>query len=255
MLGDERPQGVSATKDRTAEEAARLLTEGEMEILGMLPNASNHTFLSLVREEDEAMIAVYKPRRGERPLWDFPDGTLCLREVAAYEVSSAIGWPRIPPTVLREGPEGPGAVQMFVDLDPSEHYFALAETRWDELADDFRRIALFDTVVNNADRKAGHCLLGPEGNVYAIDHGVCFAAEPKLRSVIWEFADEPIPAELLEDLRRFSSRLASGDVRDRLGALLTDEETRAVIDRLEHLLSSERFPLPGPGRPYPWPPV
>ncbi len=134
----------------------RVLATGELEVLGLLPNASNHTFLARATSADEELLAVYKPRRGEAPLWDFPEGTLCAREVAAYVVSRALGWPNVPATVLRDGPYGVGSVQRFVPHDPEEHYFTLAE----RFPEEFRRVAAFDMVVNNADRKSGHCLLG-----------------------------------------------------------------------------------------------
>ena len=127
--------------------------------------------------------------RGEAPLWDFPDGTLHRREVAAFELARALGWPRVPPTVLRDGPYGPGSVQLFVSFDPAEHFFTLEV----EHADTFRRVAMFDLAANNADRKGGHCLLDADGEIWVIDHGVCFAVEPKLRTVIWTFVDEPLP--------------------------------------------------------------
>jgi hypothetical protein len=226
-----------------------LLERGELEPLGVLPRSSNFTFLSRVRQDDEEMLAVYKPRSGETPLWDFPDGTLCLREVAAYVLAGALGWPRVPPTILRDGPQGPGSVQRFVTFDPEHHYFTMREER----PDDFRRIALFDVVANNADRKSGHCLLAEDGEIFVVDHGVCFSAEPKLRTVIWDFVDEPIPPGMLEDLRAMKTRLSAGDVRERLLELLSPAEVAATERRLADLLELGRFPEPGPGRPYPWP--
>jgi uncharacterized repeat protein (TIGR03843 family) len=165
------------------------LVVGDLELLGLLPGSTNYAFLARATTGGEELLTVYKPRRGETPLWDFPRGTLCQREVAAYVLSRELGWPNIPATVLREGPEGIGSVQRFVAFDPEQHYFTLEGTR----EDDFRRIALFDLVVNNADRKGGHCLLSPDGTIWVIDHGVCFHEEPKLRTVIWSFVGEPIP--------------------------------------------------------------
>lgn len=243
---------------RTAEPAApadgdvlELLTSGELEILGQLPRSSNFTFLAKVSGADLAALAVYKPRDGEAPLWDFPEGTLHRREVAAYVLAGALGWPSVPPTVLRDGPAGPGSVQLFVDFDPTHHYFTLREER----TDDFRRIALFDVVANNADRKAGHCILAPDGRMFAIDHGVCFAVEPKLRTVIWDFVDEPIPPDLMADLRRLASALADGALREKLGGLVEPREMEATGARLDDLTAGGVFPGPGPGRPYPWPVV
>lgn len=230
-------------------DVVRLLESGEVEPLGVLPRASNYTFLARVREGDDELLAVYKPRSGEAPLWDFPDGTLCRREVAAYALSTALGWPRVPPTVLREGPHGLGSIQRFVSFDPNQHYFTMRDDRPDE----FRRVALFDIVANNADRKSGHCLLDDAGEIFVVDHGVCFSSEPKLRTVIWDFVGEDIPPGMLEDLRSLQPRLATGPVRDRLVELLSSSEVGAAERRLAELVELGRFPEPGPGRPYPWP--
>lgn len=221
--------------------------------LGLLPGSSNAALLVRCTAGEDERLAVYKPMRGETPLWDFPDGTLHLREVAAYEVASALGWPNVPATVRRDGPFGPGSVQTFVDFDPEHHYFTLEADR----ADDFRLVALFDLLVNNADRKAGHCLLDPDGVIWVIDHGVCFAPEPKLRTVIWEFIDEPFPSAAAEDLRRVSHDLASGGpLHTVLGALLAPEEVAATAARAAMLVAAQVFPAPDPTqRPFPWPPI
>ena len=184
-------------------------------------------------------------------MWDFPRGTLCQREVAAFVVARELGWPDIPPTLLRLGPEGPGSVQLFVEFDPTEHYFTLEGTRDDV----FRRIAVFDLIVNNADRKGGHCLLAPDDTIWVVDHGVCFHEEPKLRTVIWRFAGEPIQPQLLADLERLLERLEPGAVRDELADLLSVQELEAFGDRIQAVIDVGVFPEPGPGRPYPWPPV
>lgn len=233
------------------EDALRLLEHGELELLGLLPRSSNYTFLAKATDGAAEALAVYKPRRGEAPLWDFPEGTLCQREVAAFVVADALGWPAVPPTVLREGPEGPGSVQRFVEFDPQQHFF----TMQDERPDDFRRVALFDVVVNNADRKSGHCLLSTEGMPFCIDHGVCFHEEPKLRTVIWDFAGEQIPPPLLDDLRGFGERLSAQALRGALGELLSERELDAMDARLAALVAAGCFPEPGSDRPYPWPPV
>jgi len=229
----------------------RALERGDLEPLGLLPRSSNYTFLVRISDEQEQTLAVYKPVAGEAPLHDFPKGTLAAREVAAYVLAQALGWPRVPPTVLRDGPHGPGSVQHFVPFDPGEHFFTMQEAR----ADEFRRVALFDVVANNADRKAGHCLLGEDGELFVVDHGVCFNVEPKLRTVIWDFVGEPIPPPMATDLRALASRLSSGEVRDRLLELLGPAEVEATRARLDELLAAGRFPEPGPGRPYPWPVV
>ena len=251
MPGDERPPRAFADVTPDGEGNLRLLERGEMELLGLLPRSSNYTFLARVTDGDEQTLAVYKPQRGEAPLWDFPEGTLCRREVAAYLVADALGWPTIPPTVLRDGPEGPGSVQRFVEFDPRQHFFTLKDAR----PDDFRRVALFDAAVNNADRKSGHCLLSADGALFCIDHGVCFHEEPKLRTVIWDFAGESIAAGLLDDLRQLHSRLGAGALPEELEHLLSRREVAALDARLGELISEARFPEPSSERPYPWPPV
>jgi len=229
------------------------LADGELEVLGALPDSSNAALLVRCHAGAETHIAVYKPMRGEAPLWDFPDGTLHRREVAAFALARALGWPKIPPTVLREGPYGPGSVQLFVPFDVEHHFFTLEM----EHADVFRRVALFDVAANNADRKGGHCLLDADGDVWMIDHGVCFAVEPKLRTVIWTFVDEPLPADAAADLARVRDELAAGvGVATILGDLLAPAETAAVHERIARLLARGSFPQPEPGiRPYPWPPI
>jgi hypothetical protein len=226
-----------------------LLTNGEIRPLGLLAGATNYTFLVEVADGDRSVQAVYKPRRGERPLWDFPRGTLHLREVAAYRLADALGWPAVPATVLREGPAGAGAIQAFVDADPSEHFFTLRAERLDE----FRPVAAFDVVVNNADRKSGHCLLGRDDRIWSIDHGLCFGTHAPLRSVIWEFGGEALPQDLLVDVKRVAGELRSGQLRAAMTELLTEEEVDATADRAESLVEGGVFPDPGPGRAHPWP--
>ena len=242
------------TRSRTEldeEEALTLLSDGEIRPLGLMPRASNYTFLAEVSSPERTVLAVYKPREGETPLWDFPGGTLCLREVAAYVLSKQLGWPQVPPTVLRDGPHGLASVQLFVDSTPGEHFFTLRE----RCLEQFMPVAAFDVVVNNADRKSGHCLLGPDGKIWVVDHGVCFSEEPKLRTVIWEFAGQPIPPQLRDDLRRVAAGLRSGDLRHSLSGLLAAEELDATAARAERLVKSGRFPFPRTERSYPWPPV
>jgi hypothetical protein len=229
----------------------RVVAEGDLELLGLLPRSSNYAFLAKATLPDLETLVVYKPRRGETPLWDFPDGTLCKREVAAYLVARRLGWPNVPPTVMRDGPEGEGSVQLFVDFDPNEHYFTMSEAG--RFPDEFRRIALFDIVVNNADRKSGHCLLGRDGGIHVIDHGVCFSEEEKLRTVIWEFVGEPLPQPDLGALRRLSGGF--GPLRAELAPLLSDDELDALRERMEALVRAGHFPEPGEHRPFPWPPV
>jgi hypothetical protein len=225
-----------------------------MELLGLMPGASNYTFLGRLlggnATDDPDRLVVYKPRRGEAPLWDFPSGTLCQREVAAFEVSRAGGFGFVPPTVLRDGPVGIGSVQVFVDHDFECTAFDLFESH----EDDLRRIALFDLVVNNADRKAGHVFPDQDGKVWAIDHGICFHPDPKLRTVLWDFADQPITEADRACLRRIEAALR-GDLARVLGQLLDPAEVGILGRRLEAVLGAEVFPAPGPGRSFPWPPV
>ncbi|HEV8420917.1 MAG TPA: SCO1664 family protein [Actinomycetota bacterium] len=228
-----------------------LLTDGEIRPLGLMPRASNYTFLAEVRDGDRTILAVYKPRQGETPLWDFPEGTLCNREVAAYVLSHALGWPDVPPTVLRNGPMGPGSLQLFVEADPRQHFFTLREI----CLDAFMPVAAFDVLVNNADRKSGHCLRAEDGTIWMVDHGVCFSTEPKLRTVIWEFAGQTVPRRQLEDVRRVAGELRRGHLRDSLLGLLSQGEIDATARRAESLARRGTFPRPGRGRAYPWPPV
>jgi uncharacterized repeat protein (TIGR03843 family) len=230
-----------------------VIAKGALELLGLLPHSSNYTFLARATLGEERTLAVYKPRRGETPLWDFPDGTLCRREAAAFVVARSLGWPNVPPTVLRDGPEGEGSVQLFVEADVREHYFTLQERP--DLADAFRRIALFDVIVNNADRKSGHCLLGNDGRIWVVDHGVCFNVEDKLRTVIWEFVGEPLPPDSEDDLRRIRTELDRGPLRDALSPLLDPDEVAALGARTDGVLAAGAFPEPGEHRPFPWPPV
>ena len=246
-----RRAGDADTRPPDDSDVIALLERGDLEVLGLLPRASNFTFLARVRDGKEQTLAVYKPRSGEAPLWDFEEGTLAAREVAAFVVAEALGWPWVPPTVLRDAPHGPGSVQRFVAFDQDQHYLTMLNERPDE----FRRIALFDLVANNADRKSGHCLLAEDGRIFVVDHGVCFHEQPKLRTVIWDFVGEPIPEDLRTDLRALERNLAADPFRGRLERLLTSAEIDAMARRVTGLVTSGRFPEPGPGRPYPWPVV
>jgi hypothetical protein len=182
-----------------------ILATGEIQFEGQFIYGSNHTFLTRVRHPAGECLAVYKPHKNARV--GFPDGTLAAREVAAWETSQALGWSLVPPTVLRhDGPAGPGSLQLFLDLDLEHHYFTFSEQEKQLL----RRATVFDLLINNADRKGGHILLGPDGHVWLIDHGVCFHEEPKLRTVIWDFAGEPIPDPLLQDVEGLRQGLADG---------------------------------------------
>jgi hypothetical protein len=235
------------------ERVVRLLAQGHVELLGQIPWSSNAIFLARVEDDDLQTLAIYKPRRGERPLWDFPCGTLCLREVAAYVIAQVLGWPLIPPTVLREAPHGPGALQLYIDADPEATYFSLR----DERRSDLLPIALFDLLVNNADRKGGHLLLDGWVRIWAIDNALTFHPKPKLRTVIWDFAGEPIPGEYQADLRQLQEHLAcESPLSQALAKLLVEEEIATLQARLTALLESPVFPHPDPDRrQVPWPVV
>ena len=225
------------------------LERADLTVLGLLPGASNRTLLVTAGGSGPGSLAVYKPASGEAPLWDYSQGTLHRREAAAYEIARALGWPSVPATVLREGPEGPGAVQAFVDAVPGEHFFSLREGR---LAD-FRPFALFDALINNGDRKGGHLLLGRDGQIWGIDHGVSLGVEPNLRTVIWEFAGDPIPGYLMRDVERVVGEVRSGELGSHLAEILSAPEAEALRQRGHDLLETATFPEPGPERPFPWP--
>ncbi len=227
-----------------------LLERGDLASEGVLPWSSNYTFLMRVCDANNEIKAVYKPRRGERPLWDFPTGTLCSRERAAFLVSQALGWQLVPPTVMRHGPHGVGSLQWFVPHNPQEHYFTFEG----QFPDQVQRLALFDVLINNADRKSGHVLLDEHDHLWGIDHGVCFHTDYKLRSVIWEYAGTTISPDLMADLTAFQQVLASSvSLRVELSDLLNQGEVQAIGERLNRLLLSGKFPEPGSGRHYPWP--
>jgi hypothetical protein len=223
-----------------------LLGRGELSLRGRLPWSSNATFLAEVRLGAEGALGVYKPQQGERPLWDFPRG-LHRREVAAYWLSRALGWGLVPPTVARDGPLGRGSLQLFVDADFEQHYFTLRERP--ECREALERICAFDLLANNADRKSGHCLLGRDGRVYAIDNGLCFHVDPKLRTVVWDFAGEPVPGPIRDAARRLAADGLPAALADQLSA----EEARALLARAGALGRSDRFPEDRTGMRYPWP--
>lgn len=230
-----------------------LLADGEMELDSLVPWGSNYTFLVAIRKGKDECRAIYKPCKGERPLWDFPTGSLANREYAAYQVSAALGWPNIPPTVLRDGPHGMGAVQLFIEFVDGQHFFTLRHAHRDEM----KRIAAFDAVINNTDRKGGHVLLGEDDKLWCIDHGVAFHEYPKLRTVIWDFTEMPIPPDILADLRELEPQLTRGNaLADSLGQLLSAREIKALRKRLADLIARGVYPQPPEDWPaVPWPPV
>ncbi len=231
------------------------LREGDLSLQGQFLSGSNYTLLARVVKESLQVDVVYKPLRGEQPLWDFPSGSLAKREVAAFEVSEILGWDLVPPTVFRKknAPLGPGSVQQFIEHDPEYHYFRFDEEDKQRL----RPVALFDLLINNADRKGGHVLADSNHHLWLIDHGICFHSESKLRTVIWDFAGEEIPENLLVDLKRFADDLEKREeAYVRLSPMLQTGEIMAMQQRARSLLESKRFPHPATSRrPYPWPPI
>jgi uncharacterized repeat protein (TIGR03843 family) len=231
-----------------------ILQTGKMTLRGQFVHGSNYTFLASIVHEDQEYPAVYKPVRGEQPLWDFPAGSLSGREVAAFLVSQSLGWQLVPPTVYRrKAPLGPGSVQFYIEHDPEYHYFSFTPEDKQRL----RPVVLFDLVVNNADRKGGHILVDENRHLWLIDHGICFHVEDKLRTVIWDFAGEPIPPDLLADLTRLLNELEqAGELVEQLNPYLSPAEIRALERRTRRLIENGCFPHPAASRrPYPWPPV
>ncbi|MFH8341426.1 SCO1664 family protein [Streptomyces sp. AM6-12] len=267
------PRGVRAADPGAAE----LLARGELTVRGRIRDASNAALFCTVAHDGREATCVYKPVAGERPLWDFPDGTLAAREVAAYEVSEATGWGLVPPTVLRDGPYGEGMCQLWIEVSPEPELLALVDGEepgpgWKAIgfaevgegrtallvhADDerLRRLAVLDAVLNNADRKGGHLLPTADGRLYGIDHGVSFNTEDKLRTLLWGWAGEPLTAEAVEVLKRLRDAL-DGDLGARLAPLITAAELDATRARVAALLTSGVHPEPGGDWPaIPWPPV
>ena len=222
------------------------LEHGDITIIGRMPHSSNATFLVAVQCDETSFQAIYKPLRGERPLWDFEPG-LHRREIAAYLLSQAMGINMVPPTVLREGPLGEGSLQHFIDADVEQHYFTIFEQR-EDLHDQLRAMCVFDIVANNTDRKAGHCLLGLDDKVWGIDHGVCFAADFKLRTVIWEFGGEPLPNHLRTAIEPLIETIPLN-----IATLLSSDEVSALQERVQWLCEGGAFPIDRSGSRYPWP--
>ncbi len=232
--------------------ALDLLRNGTLSVEGRLVDASNATLYCAVATNGLTAACVYKPVAGERPLWDFPDGTLAEREVAAYEVSARTGWRVVPPTVLRDGPAGCGMVQLWIDEDEKTDVVRLIR-RGDSAA--LRRIAVLDAVINNADRKGGHLVPVPDGHVYGVDHGVSFHVEDKLRTVLWQWAGDLLPDDVVDVLVELRAEL-DRDLGETLRGLLTTREVRRTIRRVDDLLALGRHPEPSGDWPaVPWPPM
>ncbi|MCA9912703.1 MAG: SCO1664 family protein [Anaerolineae bacterium] len=232
----------------------KALQDGEVDTEhGLMRFGSNYTFLVTVKHEGTDFLGIYKPRIGERPLWDFPDGTLCQRETASYILSELLGWNLVPPTVLREGPRGIGSIQVFIDHDPNRHYFTFDES----MESQTRLMAAFDALANNADRKGGHCLLDADEHLWGIDHGLTFNSMYKLRTVIWKYSGEPFSEQVRQDMERLCQSLEDPDhaLANDLRTLLAAYEFSALQNRLNRLLSDGTYPEPGPGPNRPWPAV
>jgi uncharacterized repeat protein (TIGR03843 family) len=246
------PDGLTPPVALDVDDALTLLRAGELSVEGRLVDASNATMYCAISCDGVTAACVYKPVAGERPLWDFPDGSLAEREVAAYDVSQATGWAIVPPTVYRDGPLGPGMVQLWIAEDETVDVVAMIRRR-DALA--LRRIAVFDVVINNADRKGGHLLPTVDGHVYGVDHGVSFHVEDKLRTVLWQWAGNRLPGDMISDLESLRAQL-DVDLGERLHDLLTTREVRRTLRRVDRLLSTGRHPEPsGDWPPVPWPPM
>jgi hypothetical protein len=244
-------EGPQAQEQVALEDLLRL---GELEVMGRLVDASNATLYCAVSLDGITASCVHKPVAGERPLWDFPDGTLAAREVATYVVARATGWDVVPPTVLRDGPFGPGMCQLWVDVDETVDLGALVRSDHPDLA----RLVVLDAVVNNADRKGGHLLPRPDGRVQGIDHGVTFSIEDKLRTLLWQWSGEPLPAEALTVLEHLDAALGEhldGPLAAALHPLLSRSEVGRTRTRVRRLRRSRTYPEPrGDWPPVPWPP-
>ena len=235
------------------EDAVELLTAGEITVAGRLAEASNATLYCTISDGQREAACVYKPVAGERPLWDFPHGTLAGREIAAYLVSRASGWDIVPPTVYRDGPFGPGMCQLWIDADPSVDLVALARSGSNRA---LRAMAVFDAVINNADRKIGHLLPTPNGHLYGCDHGVCFAEEYKLRTVLWQWRGTSLTKADVQALARLSDQVNRGDLGGELDRWLTPDEVTATKVRIGLLLDHRVHPYPPDDWPaVPWPPI
>jgi uncharacterized repeat protein (TIGR03843 family) len=233
--------------------AIELLERGTLEVEGRLVDASNATLYCTIKGGGAVANCVYKPVAGERPLWDFPDGTLAGREVAAYAVSKAAGWNIVPPTVMRDGPFGPGMCQLWIDLDPETDLIALSR-RTDHTG--LRNMAVFDAVINNADRKIGHLLPTGDGHLYGCDHGVTFSEDYKLRTVLWQWRGKTLPRRAVAALEHLVRELTDGWLADELHTHLTPVEVEATRQRVDTLLKHRVYPYPSEDWPaVPWPPV
>lgn len=235
------------------DEMERLLETAEFQDARQLWYSSNYVYLCQMCAPGGAQFAaVYKPLKGENPLWDFPNGELYKREVAAYRLSRLLDWPMVPPTVVRDGPHGVGSLQLYIQHDPEAHFFVQRDMP--EIVPQLKRMCVFDVIANNADRKGGHCLMDANAQVWGIDHGLCFHSQYKLRSVIWDWVDEAIDPALLADIARVGATIGAEEpAADGLREMLSTGEPEAIAKRIAQLAATGTFPSPGPNRHYPWP--
>jgi len=236
----------------TKEEIIEILLKGKVDLKGQFVLGSNYTFMVQLEHQSNTIQAVYKPLKGEIPLWDFPAETLTARETAAYLVSEAMGWELVPPTIMRpEGPFGKGSLQLFIAHDPDLNYFSTSA----EIRQQLRPVALFDLIINNADRKGSHIIIDEDLHIWLIDHGLCFHALPKLRTVIWDFAGETIPEKLIADLEKMLENLNPGsELNKQLSTLLDQNEVAAFRSRILDVVDHPLFPSPDMDkRQFPWP--
>ena len=227
-------------------EALEVLANAEIDVLGRMPWSSNATFLVDLDHEGTVLQGIYKPASGERPLWDFPDG-LYVREAAAYDLSAALGWDLVPPTIVRDGPMGDGSLQLFVPCDFEQHYFHLLEDPAHHPT--LQRLCAFDVVANSTDRKGGHCLIDAQDHIWAIDNGLTFHAEFKLRTVVWDWAGDEVPQGIRDDLEAFLAAPLPASLTD----VLDTFERDALRTRARALMENGRFPTDPTGRRFPWP--
>lgn len=233
------------------QEVERRLNEWPITGIGLHPGGSNYVFVVRMVDGDDEIYGIYKPAAGERPLRDFPYGTLHHREWSAYIIADALGWPAVPPTVVREGPHGIGSVQLFIDADFAKHYFNMREDR----LGDYTPVAMFDVLVNNADRKGGACLLDADGRIWAVDHGLTFNPMARRRTVMFEFNGTPYPDELLDSVQELAESLDQPDsaLREKLATALDDHEIDSLLRRAEEMVKDRVFPVLDPDWNVPWP--
>lgn len=243
----------AAVDQLSRDEVLRRLSEWEVDAIGLHPDGSNYVFVIRLRDDDSEIYAIYKPSSGERPLRDFPYGTLHNREWAAFKVATALGWPNVPPTVIREGPHGVGSVQLYINADFARHYFNERENRLDQ----YEPVAMFDVLINNADRKGGACLIDANETIWAVDHGLTFNPLARRRSVMFEFNAMPYPDALMASLRCLREELhtTESDLTSELRAVLDGHEVESLTRRCDEMIESGHFPTLDPNYNVPWPMV